>query len=99
MKVGQALGAMSDRLAVQYEVSRDLAQRCRDGDELGGPVPPSCFSSCIQPSPLGMRSARTGWQGGMKAGGTRRRQAGGGERINIGRICAGRAGPGAAATI
>ena len=30
---------MSDRLAVQYEVSRQLAQRCRDGDELGGPVP------------------------------------------------------------
>src|SRR4051812_45772757 len=39
MKVGQALGAVSDRLAVQYQVSRQLAQRCRDGDELGGPVP------------------------------------------------------------
>ena len=38
MKVGQALGAMSDRLAVQYEISREFAQRCRDSDELGGPV-------------------------------------------------------------
>ena len=30
---------MSDRLAVQYEVSREFAQCRRDGDELGGPVP------------------------------------------------------------
>ena len=36
MKVGQALGAMSDRLAVQYEISRQLAQCRRDGNELGG---------------------------------------------------------------
>jgi hypothetical protein len=32
MKVGQALRAVSDRLAVQYEISRQVAQRCRDGD-------------------------------------------------------------------
>jgi hypothetical protein len=36
MKVRQALGAVSDRLAVQYEISRELAQGRCDGNELGG---------------------------------------------------------------
>ena len=39
MKVGQALGAVSYRLAIQHEVSRKLAQCRRDGDKLGGPIP------------------------------------------------------------
>src|SRR5215207_8661667 len=38
MKVGQTLGAVSYRVAVQYEVGREPAQRCRDGGELSGPV-------------------------------------------------------------
>ena len=39
MEVGQALGTMSDRLAVQYKVSGEPTQSCCDGDELAGPVP------------------------------------------------------------
>jgi PHD/YefM family antitoxin component YafN of YafNO toxin-antitoxin module len=39
MKVGQALGTVSYRLAIQHEVSRKLAQCRRDGDKLGGPIP------------------------------------------------------------
>jgi hypothetical protein len=76
-----------------------LEQRRRNAPRGAMIRKPSCFNSCSQPSPLGTRSARTGWQGGMKPGGTRRRQAGTGERTNIGRICAGRAGSGVPATI
>jgi hypothetical protein len=39
MKVGQALGAVSYRLAIQHEISRELAQCRRERNELGGPVP------------------------------------------------------------
>src|SRR5215213_4621611 len=38
MKVGQALRAVSYRLAVKHEVGGQLAQSRRDGNELGGPV-------------------------------------------------------------
>src|SRR5215217_3434486 len=92
MKVGQALRAVSYRLAVQYKSagsprnaavmatnSADQSRPFLDQSRTWSPSlramirKPSCFSSCSQPSPFGTRSERTGWQGGMKPGGTRRR--------------------------
>jgi hypothetical protein len=63
-------------------------ERLRQRSETGNDV----WLHELKHDPPGKRSARTGWHGGMKPGGPRRRQAGTGERINIGRICAGRAG-------
>ena len=109
---------MSYRLAVEHEVSLDLTQRCRDGDELGGPVataprskpnvvaflarndPEAVVLELMQPA-VAARDALSKERLTRRdeARRTRRRHAGRGERINIGRICAGRAGSGVPATI